>query len=81
MTEKATGAAKGSPLRQRMIEQMRIANLAQSTQSAYLFEVERLARHYRTSPADLDGEQLRDWVLQLIDRGLSPSWRHRKVCT
>ena len=51
MTGKATGAAKGSPLRQRMIEQMRIANLAESTQTAYLFEVERLARHYRTSPA------------------------------
>ena len=73
MTGKAAGAAKGSPLRQRMIEQMRIANLAESTQSAYLFEVERLARHYGTSPADLDGEQLRDWVLKLIDRGLSPS--------
>ena len=29
MTGKATGAAKGSPLRQRMIEQMRIANLAE----------------------------------------------------
>ncbi len=73
MTGKAAGAVKGSPLRQRMIEQMRIANLAESTQSAYLFEVERLARHYGTSPADLDAEQLRDWVLKLIDRGLSPS--------
>ena len=42
MTGKVAGAARGSPLRQRMIEQMRIANLAESTQSAYLFEVERL---------------------------------------
>ena len=73
MTEKAAGTAKSSPLRQRMIEQMRIANLAESTQTAYLFEVERLAKHYGTSPADLDEEQLRDWVLKLIDRGLSPS--------
>ena len=73
MTEKATGGAKGSPLRQRMIDQMRIANLAESTQIAYLFEIERLAKHYGTSPADLDAEQLRDWVLKLIDRGLSPS--------
>ena len=32
-----------------------------------------MARHYGTSPADLDAEQLRDWVLKLIDRGLSPS--------
>ena len=73
MTGKAAGTAKGSPLRQRMIDQMRIANLAESTQIAYLFEIERLAKHYGTSPADLDGEQLRDWVLKLIDRGLSPS--------
>ena len=73
MTGKATGAAKGSPLRQRMMDQMRIANLAESTRRAYIFEVERLARHYVTSPADLDGEQVRDFVLTLIDRGLSPA--------
>ena len=68
-----TGAAKGSPLRQRMMDQMRIANLAESTRRAYIFEVERLARHYETSPDDLDGEQVRDFVLTLIDRGLSPA--------
>ena len=77
MTGKAAGTAKGSPLRQRMIDQMRIVNLAESTQIAYLFEIERLAKHYGTSPADLDGEQLRDWILKLIDRGLSPSSRGR----
>ena len=60
MTGKRLDAAKGSPLRQRMIEQMRIANLAESTQSAYLFEIERLAGHYGVSPANLDAEQLRD---------------------
>ena len=49
MTEIAAGAAKGSPLRQRMIEQMRIANLEDSTQSAYLFKVERLASPQRSS--------------------------------
>ena len=31
MTEKVAGEVKGSPLRQRMIDQMRIANLAAST--------------------------------------------------
>ena len=65
MTGKALDGAKGTPLRQRMIEQMRIANLAESTQIAYLFEIERLAKHYGTSPADLDAEQLRDWVLRV----------------
>ena len=73
MSGKAAGAAKGSPLRQRMIEQMRIANLAESTQIAYLFEVERLARHSGTSPADLEADQVRGWVLALIDRGDTPA--------
>ena len=45
MTGKAAGGTKGSALRQRMFDQMRIANLAKSTQRAYIFEIERLARH------------------------------------
>ena len=73
MTGKALDGAKGSPLRRRMIVRMRLTNLAESTQVADLFEIERLARHYGTSPADLDTEQRRTWVLKLIDRGLSPS--------
>ena len=32
-----------------------------------------MAKHYGALPADLDAEQVRDWVLTLIDRGLSPS--------
>ncbi len=71
MTARAHDRAQGSPLRQRMIEQMRIANLAESTQYSYLFEIRRLAQHYKASPADLDADQLRAWVLRLIDRGLS----------
>ena len=73
MTGKALNGTNGSPLRQRMIDQMRIANLAESTRYAYVLEVEHLAKHYKASPADLDAEQVRAWVLTLIDRGLSPS--------
>ena len=47
MTGKAAGTAKGSPLRQRMIDQMRIANLAESTQIAYLFEIEAVGQALR----------------------------------
>ena len=32
-----------------------------------------MAKHYGASPADLDAEQVRDFVLTLIDKGLSPS--------
>ena len=73
MTGKALNGTKGSPLRQRMIDQMRIANLAESTRYAYTLEVEHLAKHYKASPADLDAEQVRAWVLTVIDKGLSPS--------
>ena len=73
MTGKALNGTKGSPLRQRMIDQMRIANLAESTRYAYVLEVEHLAKHYKASPADLDAEQVRAWVLTLIDKSLSPS--------
>ena len=73
MTGKAVDGTKSSPLRQRMIDQMRIANLAESTRYAYTLEVEHLAKHYKASPADLDAEQVRAWVLTLIDKGLSPS--------
>ena len=61
MTGNAAGAAKGSPLRQRMIEQMQIANLAGSTQSAYLFEVERSGEALR----DLAGRSGRRAVARL----------------
>ena len=50
MTGKALDGAKGSPLRQRTIEHMRIADPAESTHVAYLFEIERLARIVRPAP-------------------------------
>ena len=65
MTGKALDGAKGTPLRQRMIEQMRIANLAESTQIAYLFEIERLAKHYGPHRQISMPSNLRDWVLRV----------------
>ena len=47
MTGKALNGTKGSPLRQRMIDQMRIANLAETTRYAYVLEVEHLAVNRR----------------------------------
>ena len=73
MTGKAVAETTGTPLRQRMIDQMRIANLAESTCITYIGEIEHLAKHYNASPADLDADHLRAWVLSGIDRGLSPA--------
>ena len=45
-----------TPLRSKMIEDMRTAGLAPSTQAVYLQGVRALAAHYRRSP-DLLGEE------------------------
>ena len=39
-----------TPLRQRMINDMTVRGLAESTKGSYLRSVTRLARHYRRSP-------------------------------
>ena len=73
MTEKAAEGTTGTPLRQKMLDQMRIAGLAESTQVTYIGEIEHLAEHYKSSPAELDADQLRAWVLSGIERGLKPA--------
>lgn len=73
MTGNIAAGATGTPLRQKMIDQMRIAGLAESTQALYINQIERLAKTYNASPADLDADQLRAWILCRIDRGLKPA--------
>jgi integrase/recombinase XerD len=62
-----------SPLRQRMIEDMQVRNLASATQTTYLEHVYRFARHFHKSPEDLGPEEIRTYQLYLInERGLAP---------
>jgi integrase/recombinase XerD len=53
-------------LRQRMIEEMQLRNLALETQRNYLHHITGLARFYRTSPELLDIEEVREYQLDLI---------------
>ena len=46
-------------LRQRMIEDMQVRNLALNTQRVYLEQVSRFARHFNKSPELLGPEQIR----------------------
>ena len=46
-------------LRQRMIEDMQVRNLAPHTQTTYLKEVSRFARYFGTSPQLLGEKELR----------------------
>ena len=61
-----------TPLRQRMINDMSVRGLANSTMAAYLRSVTGLARHYRRSPELISAPEVQDYLLFLHQqRGLS----------
>ena len=62
-----------TPLRQRMIEDMRIRNFATTTQRSYIHYVAEFAKHFNRSPGELDLEAVRQYQLHLTqERKLSP---------
>ena len=61
-----------SPLRQRMIDDMRMRKMAPKTQSAYIRHVGRLAAYLKRSPDTATIEDLRRFQLHLVDQGTSP---------
>src|SRR5664279_5088700 len=63
-----------TPLRRRMIEDMRIRNLSPQTQRAYVEQVSRFARHFGLSPERLGQDEIRAWQTYLVeDRRLAAS--------
>ena len=61
-----------TPLRQRMINDMTVRGLAESTRGSYLRSVTRLARHYRRSPERISAREVQDYLLFLHQQhGLS----------
>ncbi|CAJ0780082.1 tyrosine-type recombinase/integrase [Ralstonia chuxiongensis] len=63
-----------TPLRERMLHDMQIRNLAENTQKSYLLQVSRFARHFRRSPELLGIEESGAWILYLTnERKLAPS--------
>ncbi|MEX3816666.1 tyrosine-type recombinase/integrase [Paraburkholderia sp. BR13439] len=56
-----------TPLRRRMIEDMRVRNLAPNTQRAYLQQVNNFARHFGRSPELLGPEEVRAWQVHLTE--------------
>ena len=61
-----------SPLRRRMLDDMRMRKLADKTQSHYLRAVLQLAGFLGRSPDTATVEDLRRYQLHLVDRGTSP---------
>src|ERR1700730_16988287 len=63
---------KISPLRRRMIEDMRMRKLSTKTQSTYIRAVRHFAGYLGRSPDTASAEDLRRYQLHCVDRGVSP---------
>jgi integrase/recombinase XerD len=62
-----------SPLRQRMLEDMRMHKFEAKTQTAYLRAVRKLAAFLKASPDTATAEDLRRFPMHLVDEGTSPT--------
>ena len=61
-----------TPLRQRMIDDMRMRKLSPKTQASYIRVVKRFAGFLGRSPDTASVEDLRRYQLHLVDQGISP---------
>jgi site-specific recombinase XerD len=62
-----------TPLRLRMIEDLQIRNLSTNTQTSYLDQVSRFARHFGKSPEELGPEDIRSYQVYLTnEKKLAP---------
>ena len=56
-----------TPLRKRMMEELRVRNLSEITSRLYIGAAERFAKYYGRSPDQLGPEQIRRFFLHLLD--------------
>ena len=69
MTQSTPGI---TPLRQRMLDDMRMRKLAEKTQHQYIRAVRQFAGYLGRSPDTATAEDLRRYQLHLVDAGVSP---------
>lgn len=69
-----------SPLRQRMIEDMRMRKFGEKTQTHYLRAVRQFAKYLGRSPDTATTEELRNYQLYLVDNGTSPASLNAAIC-
>jgi site-specific recombinase XerD len=68
-----------SPLRQRMIEDMSLRNLAPRTQEAYIRGCKKFSAFLRRSPETATSEDIRRFQLHLAEQGVSICTRNRTM--
>jgi integrase/recombinase XerD len=70
-----------TPLRLRMLEDMRVRNLAPNTQSIYVDRVAKFAKYFGKSPHLLGPEEIRTYQVYLsTQKNASPSALNQAVC-
>jgi site-specific recombinase XerD len=60
-----------SPLRQRMLDDMKMRKLSEGTQAGYVRAVKKLAQYLGRSPDQVSAEDLRGFQLHLVETGIS----------
>ena len=60
-----------TPLRQRLIDDLRVRNYSPETIKAYVWGVAKLARHFGRSPDQLTPDDLRAFQVHLVDAQVS----------
>jgi site-specific recombinase XerD len=76
----ASRAKLMTPLRKRMLQELKRRNLSDKTASAYVSQIATMAKHFGMSPDKLSSEQLRAYQLHLIDKRVSWSTYNSTVC-
>jgi integrase/recombinase XerD len=69
-----------TPLRQRMIDDLKLRNRSPRTIEAYVFHVARFAKFHGRSPELLGAEEVRAYQKHMLDRGTSWSVFNQAVC-
>ena len=68
---------KTTPLRERMKEDLRLRNYAKRSEELYLYHVRRFSEYWRQSPDKLGLNEVRKYLLPLLERKVSQShYRH-----
>ena len=70
-----------TPLRQRMIDELKVRNLSRKTQKAYVAQVARFAKYLGKSPEEATAEEIRAYHVHLFANDkLAPSTVKQIVC-
>jgi site-specific recombinase XerD len=72
--------AEMSPLRRRMIEDMTVRNLAQTTQQSYVHHVAKFSRHFGRPLREAGIEDVRAYQLHLVAQAVSWGTLNQAVC-